>query len=290
MQQIRYTSQASDLVGALKSARAAKNIFLVILLVMILAQIASFVAVHFAGVLDPIYEHELNAGRDVKAAIAAETEKQDDSKEPAKEDADARGAEGGEDPNAAPAETEGAQPESVDEGSLGRSEFIRYVMRWGLPGSRFFALVSAILLCLTLLMAVNISLVDRLGGSAPLASSFFWSLVLLAMVTPWQQLLRGSFACGALFNYGEMIEWVKDVRSSWGGSEPETMELVLFYARFLGYPVLALLLWLAVQLKFMSGFKSIRAGQPAGGGSTASSSGSDEVETPELPLEDLPQQ
>ena len=82
---------------------------------------------------------------------------------------------------------------------------------------------------------------------AGLISAFFWSLILLAMLIPWQQVLaRNTIACGALWNLGEMAAR----RATWGGADADWNGALLFYTRFLGYPGAALLVWLVVHVKF----------------------------------------
>jgi hypothetical protein len=158
----------------------------------------------------------------------------------------------------APAATEWARQATGDSAWQWRDVFY-----WVLPGSKFLAFSSAILLSLTLLLAVKLSLVGRLGGVAGLISAFFWSLILLAIVTPWQQVIRGTFACGALYNLDELLRAVAKVRGTWVTHDVSIFTWILFYARFIAFPVVAVLVWLVVASKFARGYRNMNLPRPA---------------------------
>lgn len=134
------------------------------------------------------------------------------------------------------------------------------LMHWVLPTSKFLGFVSATLLALTMLFAVKIALLGRRAGLATMISAFFWSLILLACLTPWQQVLQGSYASGALYNLDEMRHWnLKD---------STVINQVLFFGRFLAYPAVSLLAAVIVAGKFaiasraVSGTPTIRLAAP----------------------------
>jgi len=221
MEQVEYESDFSEYADAFRSAQAAKNIFSWILMLAILVQLASFVLVNFVGVVDVL------KGADPMQTAAA------DSQQP--------GAE-------AP----------VDSGAVQSAATWYHVLMWVLPGTKFLAVVLAALLVLTLLFAVKLSLLGRLSGISQLVSAFFWSLILLAMVTPWQQILHSSIACGALYNYTQLVEWVKLIKTGWNPSaSPSALSRTIYYARFMAYPLIAVLVWLVVQTKFARGCRQM---------------------------------
>lgn len=115
-----------------------------------------------------------------------------------------------------------------------------------LPATKFAALAASLLLTLTLMFAVKLSLVGRLGGIAGFMRAFFLSLILLAMLVPWQQIVKGTFACGALFNLGQLEEARQELQD-------HTLAQVLHYARFIAYPLLAMLVLAGVQITFSKG-------------------------------------
>jgi len=208
----QYGIGSSDYVEAFASVKAAKNVFWWLIAVAIIVQLAAFVLVDFAGVLDGKYA--------TPTATA---------------------------PATAPADS---------------AQWWFSGLCWILPMSKFIGLVSALLLALTLMFAVKLSLLGRLGGAAGLTSAFFWSLILLAVVTPWQQMFRFSLACGALYNLSELIDYAKDVKSSWGAESITKLSWILYYARFLLYPLIALILWLVVGIKFACGYRKLALAGP----------------------------
>ncbi len=102
---------------------------------------------------------------------------------------------------------------------------------------------ASILYCLTMLFAMKVSLIGRLGGINHIARAFFLSLLFVVLLMPWQVLFAPVFA-GALFTPNELINAC--------AAEKNTLASVAFYLRFPGYWLLVLLLLLAAQ------FRSIR--------------------------------
>lgn len=157
-----------------------------------------------------------------------------------------------------PAETTTAPAETISQKQIAATysaTFWELVLNWVFPTAKFIAMVSALLAVLTIMFAVKLSLVGRLGGIPGFMSAFFWSLILLAAVTPWQQIIDGEFATGALYNMGELTQEVSRIKASWGADDVSIFDRILFYARFIAYPVIALLIWVAVMSKFARGYK-----------------------------------
>ena len=133
----------------------------------------------------------------------------------------------------------------------------RTVYEWALPTTKFTALAAGMLLVLALLLSVKLSLVGRTGGVDGFLSAFFWSLVLWVFLIPWQQALPGtSFACGALYNLGDLLEQTRKATAE-GAS---FFRHVVYYLRFVAYPVLVILLWLLVHAKFARGYRRVSLG------------------------------
>lgn len=216
MGQFDYSYETSQYTSAMRSLRAARNLLAALVLLAILVQLAGFILVNFTGVLDAKF-----AGSSPQAATLPS------------EDA--------------------AQPADDTSADIARAALYEASLNWALPAAKFIAMVSAILLSLIILLAVKVSLLGRLTGMAKLISAFLWSLVLLMMVTPWQQVLSGSFASGALFNLGELLEYSRRINPAFGAKGVTTLDLAFFYARFAAYPALALLVWCVVFAKFARG-------------------------------------
>ena len=127
---------------------------------------------------------------------------------------------------------------------------LRTTVFWLLPATKFTALAACLLLVLTLMFSVKLSLVGRLGGIAGFVRAFFLSLILLAMLVPWQQIVKATFACGALFNLDQLEEARRKLQDN-------TLAQILHYARFIAYPLLAMLVLAAVQITFSKGCRKM---------------------------------
>ncbi len=222
MSRVEYQAELAEYADAFRTTRLAKNVFAWIVFAAILVQIAGFVLVHFVGVLDA------SAGEDPgEVSLAARP--------------------------AAETEAEGAEPEAPADSVEGVALWYN-ILLWGFPAAKFFGLVTAILLALALMFAVKIALQGGFAGVAALVSAFFWSLILVAMITPWQQVFNTTVVTGALYNYGELKLHASALKESWGGGKAAgTMEWIVYYARFLAYPIVALLVWLVVMVRFGGG-------------------------------------
>ncbi len=208
----------TDYADAFKSVKTAKNILLVLIVLSLAAQLASFSLVNFVGVVDEVEE--------VKA----------------------------EQPTPATAPAEAATEKESEE--AGKETMWRVLIGWVLPGTKFMAFISGVLLVLTIMFAVKLCLLGRLGGIHGFMSAFYWAIILLVLITPWQQVLKASFACGALYNYGDLVNALKQVKTSWGAQEVSFVDIIFLYARFIGYPIFALLILLGVQAKLCCGYKN----------------------------------
>lgn len=147
--------------------------------------------------------------------------------------------------------------EPASESALDRAEQWRANFQWLLTVSAFVAMVVALLLAGSLLVAVQVALVGRLGGVASLLSAFFWSLVLVAILVPWQYPFPQSHVTGALFDYHELYSRTLDVKTAWGATDVSVAHLIIYHVRFLVYPILAVLICLLVDLKFRAGCRKM---------------------------------
>ncbi|MDY7011186.1 MAG: hypothetical protein SVV80_10615 [Planctomycetota bacterium] len=203
---------------ALASVRRAKNCLWWLIVISIVIQMAAFVSVRFVGVLGdaPQQADKIPAGTDQATTAPSSSATTDD-------------------------ETDG-------------SVFVwREMLGWILPATKFIAMVAGILLALTMLTAVQMSLVGRTGGAAGFTSGFFWSLLLLMFLIPWQQVVGSTFACGVLYNLSDLTDWT--ARVTWGAKNVSIAKQIFYYDRFLGYPVFVILLCLVVQAKFARGWR-----------------------------------
>ncbi len=142
---------------------------------------------------------------------------------------------------------------AADEDAATRADTWYRALGWFLPATKFTGMVSGMLLALTLLLAVKIALLGRAGGVAGFIGAFFWSLLLLVFLIPWQQVTRTTFASGALHNLDYLIEQTRSV--TWNAKDVSWFDQVMYYARFVAYPLFVVLLQLVVQVKFARGHR-----------------------------------
>jgi len=119
--------------------------------------------------------------------------------------------------------------------------------------SEFLGVVLPIVLAMTLWLIVTIMLLGRVLGVSHLVSAFVASLVLAVLLFPWQAfLMNQSFSSdqfrvpGALYSWAELLLRVR--------VQPEGSRLqLLYWARFVGWPVVAIVIVLKIHLDSSKG-------------------------------------
>jgi hypothetical protein len=102
-------------------------------------------------------------------------------------------------------------------------------------------ILAATLYCLTILFALKVSMLGRLGGINHITRAFFLSLLALILLLPWHKVFDGV-VLGAMFTPDEMVKWLSSKPS-------DILGLALFYLRFCGYWVLVLLFLILAQIR-----------------------------------------
>jgi hypothetical protein len=143
------------------------------------------------------------------------------------------------DVSAALAGGEGGSDEEVVEKSLFGVTFAHLAV--GIRVVNAILVLAAILYCLTVLLALKISLVGRLGGINHICRAFFLSLIMLLLLLPWQRIFAGVVV-GAIYTPCELLKWT----SAGTGT---MFDIILFYLRFCGFWLLILLLLICSQLR-----------------------------------------
>jgi hypothetical protein len=131
---------------------------------------------------------------------------------------------------------------------------------WGLALTKLAALILSVLLMLTFMFASQVSLVGQLGATAGFLSAFCWSMFVVVLLVPWQQ-IGSALACGATFNFGQWLEHARLVRPNWGASQADVGMTVIYYMRFLMYPAITLVIVLIAGGRFGAGYRPIRLNQ-----------------------------
>ncbi len=193
---------AADYADALLTARRAKNLIVLILLLLVLAQLAMFFSARYWIDVRP-------SGTGVTAATIDPS-----STQPAERDA-----------------------RLID------------VLHYANGVVVFLGLTLSIVLSLVVLLLVKIMLVGRLIGVSRTMSALIWSLVLVVLLFPWQAFLMNSdftsrefIIPGALYTWDELAMNARFATSDLAPS-------LLKWARFVGFPLLAVILLLSIQVK-----------------------------------------
>ena len=131
------------------------------------------------------------------------------------------------------------------------------LLRFAMSATMFLTPILAALLMLTFMFAVKIVLMGQLGGLGEMLSSFYWSLFLLALLMPWQKMFNSPFVCGMAADLEELIRWTSLNKRSWLGRNPPLWGQIAYFARFLAFPILTLMVWIVTQLKFGRGFAKL---------------------------------
>ncbi len=235
MTQVELRNNAGDYIDAMRSVRCAKNITWLLIFVALALQIGAFITMQFTTMLDPI-----------KTPAAASFAP------PAAEATPAPATV----PATAPAAVVRATTQPAAANAADQARMIEGVLYWALPIAKMAAPLLALLLSLTLLLGVLMILAGRLGGARGMVSAFFWSLILLVLLVPWQAMLPGATIWGVFSDLGEMEAHVARFKAAWGGHETA---ILTHYLRFLALPGLALLVWLIAGLKFACGYRKMTA-------------------------------
>lgn len=121
----------------------------------------------------------------------------------------------------------------------------------------FVGFGATIVLSVVLLLIAGIMLVGRLIGVGRITSAFLWCIVLLAMLFPWQAVysnavLRpdGTTGINDFRIPGVLYTWAEVSHPTLGATFPNDLGHVTYlrWARFVGFPVVAILILLTVQL------------------------------------------
>ena len=141
----------------------------------------------------------------------------------------------------------------------------------------FLGIVLVIVLSFVLLLLVKIMLVGRLIGVARVTSAYIWCVLLAVMLFPWQAFLinptinapASSIVAGqpttefkipgVLYTWNEVTH--PDLGAQFGRGDSAgtparpTTFLILRWARFVGFPILAVILLLTIQIKSTRGLR-----------------------------------
>lgn len=126
----------------------------------------------------------------------------------------------------------------------------------------FLGVILTIVLSFVLLLLTTIMLVGRLIGVSKVTSAFIWCLLLMVLMFPWQAVLMTPLSPGATETTfkvpGVLYTWSEVSHPTYGAnfqSNGLNSFTILRWARFAGWPVVALILLLIVQTKSSRGMR-----------------------------------
>jgi hypothetical protein len=256
---------------ALRSLRAAKSWFSGLLLLMLLIDLGAMVTVRFLPDITASPSLQAQLARGQRAGAPGELRKlwhpRGAASQPASQPVGAPAEMSDETPAADPparalgraaVTTPASMPTSMPSSAPtsrpaeARGEAAFTAISLALPFAMSMGLVCALIVVALQTLIVLTVLAGRIGDAGTMASALAWSLVLAALVTPWNLAFGPQFVPGVLFLRGELIEATAAV--TWG-AHPDWADLAWYCARFVGYPVVAVLVWLLVGLKSSAGVR-----------------------------------
>jgi len=230
----------SEYARAMQTLRAGKSVFWWLILLSILVQVAAFVAVNFVGVLDATHQRAQAEPATAPAVLPAADQAPAAAENPAEQETH----------QAAEIEVLMPRPDR-------RAQIWEFSLHWSLAATKFLAFICALILVILGTYHVQLSLVGRLGGAAGFTRALMWALVLLALLTPWQQVFDRSFVSGALYNLTDLESQTRDIRWGVGLEAPTLWQQIIYYTRFLAFPIVAGLVALVVHSRLRQGYRSM---------------------------------
>ena len=216
--------ETTDCLEAVSVFRGWKNFFFVVLLIALLLTQVAFWVINL-GIAEPSVPADT-------AEAAMET--------PAGEDVDLDALEQTPGEAAATAEEEiDFEDEGLVESVLGGFDYGDLTR--GIELVNGVLIIAGTLFCFSLFFSLMVSLVGRLGGIRHVSRAFILSLILLALVIPWQKLLNSTIV-GVVWSPAELAEWLET-------SGDSILNTIIFYLRFTGYWLVALLLLIMAQAR-----------------------------------------
>jgi hypothetical protein len=123
-------------------------------------------------------------------------------------------------------------------------------LTWFIRAADWLLILTATLYCLTMLFALKISLLGRLGGINHISRAFFLALVFALLLLPWQKFFSGVII-GAMFTSSELLNAYA------AAGTRDIIDTVFYYLRFTGYWLIAFLVLIAAQLRSIRWAKAI---------------------------------
>lgn len=136
----------------------------------------------------------------------------------------------------------------------------RQVLHYGVALTAFLGVTLSVVLSFVLMLIVNIMLVGRLIGAGRVTGAYIWALVLVVLLFPWQAFLNHVGLTpdvatwkipGVLYTFYELIDPELGAKFP---NEPLTIA-ILKWSRFVVFPLVAIVILLAIQVKSGRGLR-----------------------------------
>lgn len=212
---------AADYADAMLTARRAKNVLVLLLMLVIIGQLAVFFLVRYDVV-------------PLKQLLAA--------------------------PTTEPAMATTAEAATTGPVAVAPARDYSDVMNYISGACLAIGLIGTIILGFVLLIIVNIMLVGRLIGVARLTSAYLWCIVLLVLLFPWQAFLNNVGLTPDRIAWklpGVLYTWNELMLPNHGAKFPEKLDQfsILKWVRYVAFPLAALIMLLVIQFKSNKGMR-----------------------------------
>jgi hypothetical protein len=221
---------AADYAEAMFTARAARNWLVGLLALMLVAQLGLFFTAKYTTLFGP---------RGANTVVTTSSEPL-----PATQPATIGGT-------TQPVTTETTTTATTPTGKRITLKMLHYLV-----GSiTFLGMIFSIVLTIVLLLILIIMLVGRLIGVSHVTSAFVWCLILALLLFPWQAFLNNADLTAVEFKIpGVFYTWEELMKYKDFPNQP-LLPAMLKWARFVGFPVVALVLLFVVQSKSSRGLR-----------------------------------
>lgn len=255
----------ADYADALLTARRAKSTLFLLLLLILLAQIAMFFVVRFSDAI-PVYDR--GGGSTVVTAGPGGI----DATSTAGPTTDAGATQ--------PAVSAEATTQPARSVTLrADNDTLRAVLKYAVDLTVFLGVTLGLVMLVAVFLMMMIMLVGRLLGVTHVTSAVVWAALLMVFLFPWQVFFnRADDAIAAVsptpgdavltdapagaatvstapdfYLPGVLYTWSELVRDARFDADDDLMVAILKYARFVGFPLLAVILLVIVQTKSSRG-------------------------------------
>jgi len=152
---------------------------------------------------------------------------------------------------------------SVPVSQPSKGGFTRDMLHYVLGGTSFLGVALAVVLSVALLLSTKVMLIARTLGVGRITSAYLWCILLIVLLFPWQAFLNNANLTndriafkvpGVLYSWNELSDPAGGARfQSDGVMDPFG---IVKWARFVAFPIVAIVILLMVQSKSSRAFKT----------------------------------